>query len=95
MYIAKLLEKDDPTHDLNASISTIVALDVDTLEECLPALKQKCNEQLNELLDLEYESIEHIQFIHITKENMYGILNDLKEHEKEELFSSLLDEIDW
>lgn len=58
-------------------------------------LKQKCEGKLEELLDLEYESIEHIQFIHITKENMYGILNDLKEHEKEELFSALLDEIDW
>lgn len=95
MYIAKILTKDDPVHYLNTFISTLVILDVDTLEECLPALKEKCNEQLNELLDLEYESIEHIQFIHITKENMCGILNDLKEHEKEELFSSLLEEIDW
>ena len=95
MYIARILTKDDPVHYLNTFISTLAILDVDTLEECLPALKQKCEGKLGELLDLEYESIEHIQLIHITKENMYGILNDLKEHEKEELFSSLLDEIDW
>lgn len=95
MYIARILTKDDPVHYLNTFISTLAILDVDTLEECLPALKQKCEGKLEELLDLEYESIEHVQFIHITKENMYGILNDLKEHEKEELFSSLLDEIDW
>lgn len=95
MYIARILTKDDPVHYLNTFISTLAILDVDTLEECLPALKEKCNEQLNELLDLEYEDIEHIQLIHITKENMYGILNDLKEHEKEELFSALLEEIDW
>ena len=95
MYIARILTKDDPVHYLNTFISTHAILDVDTLEECLPALKQKCEGNLEELLDLEYESIEHIQFIHITKENMYGILNDLKEHEKEELFSALLDEIDW
>lgn len=95
MYIARILTKDDPVHYLNTFISTLAILDVDTLEECLPALKQKCEGKLKELLDLEYESIEHIQLIHITKENMYGILNDLKEHEKEELFSSLLDEIDW
>ena len=88
MYIARILTKDDPVHYLNTFISTLA-------EECLPALKQKCEGNLEELLDLEYESIEHIQFIHITKENMYGILNDLKEHEKEELFSALLDEIDW
>ena len=95
MYIARILTKDDPVHYLNTFISTLAVLDVDTLEECLPALKQKCESKLEELLDLEYESIEHIQLIHITKENMYGILNDLKEHEKEELFSLLLDEIDW
>lgn len=95
MYIARILTKDDPVHYLNTFVSTLVILDVDTLEECLPALKQKCEGKLKELLDLEYESIEHIQLIHITKENMYDILNDLKEHEKEELFSSLLDEIDW
>ena len=95
MYIARILTKDDPVHYLNTFVSTLAILDVDTLEECLLALKQKCEGKLEELLDLEYESIEHIQLIHITKENMYGILNDLKEHEKEELFSSLLDEIDW
>ena len=82
MYIAKLLEKDDPTHDLNTSMSTIVALDVDTLEECLPALKQKCEDKLEELLDLKYENIDHIQFTHITKENMYDILDDMEAYEK-------------
>lgn len=95
MYIAKLLEKDDPTHDLNASISTIVALDVDALEECLPALKQKCEDKLEELLDLKYENIEHIQFTHITKENMYDVLGGMEEYEKENIFFSLMDEIDW
>lgn len=95
MYIARILTKDDPTHDLNASISTIVALDVDALEECLPALKQKCEDKLEELLDLKYENIEHIQFTHITKENMYDVLGDMEEYEKENIFFSLMEEIDW
>lgn len=95
MYIARLLEKDDPTHDLNNSISTIVALDVNTLEECLPALKQKCEDKLEDIIDLKYENIEHIQFTHITKENMYDVLGDMEEYEKENVFFSLMDEIDW
>ena len=95
MYIARFLEKDDLIYDLNSNATTLVTLDVDSLEDCLPELKKKFKNGLGEALEIKYENIEHIQFTHITKENMYAMLDDMEEYEKDAVFISLLEEIDW
>jgi hypothetical protein len=95
MYIARFLEKDDLIYDLNSNATTLVTLDVDSIEECLPELRRKFKDGLEESLEIKYENIEHISFTHITKENMYDMLDDMEEYEKDAVFISLLEEIDW